>query len=345
MGFRMRMLHPDIWASGTVDKLTDHQFRIYISLISHADDDGYFELDPALLRSFTFPRRAHPPRLKAFEDALNALIQAKDHRGDGLICAYIYNNQPYGHHPKWGKYQKPSHATKSKLPPCPKCHKGQGVMINSVRDTGGLPEGSPKPPSQVRLGRVRLGKVKKTLASPKKETPAPPKKSVPKKTNPDVKKFIDHAFNTYKEKTGDKLPIAGGKHGDKIKRLLEQKPEPFTLQELMAYWDYFLVMPPIIEDKQEVRVSLDTFVGYLPTIISRYRPQRIELEKPQKPALFPAGTKARALTDGYDQIAKGEVGIARGNHFVFPRKYLSMDFFFQGEKLKDWEILCKTAQK
>jgi len=54
--------------------------------------------------------------------------------------------------------------------------------------------------------------------------------------SPDVKIFIDYAFETFKNKTGEKMLIDGKKDGTLVKKLLET----YNLEKLKEFWDMFM---------------------------------------------------------------------------------------------------------
>ncbi|MFP4066231.1 MAG: hypothetical protein ACLFS5_01900 [Spirochaetaceae bacterium] len=105
---RKRMLDPQLWESEQVQGLTPTQFKLYIYLISTADDEGRFKVNWKMLASKAFPldetMRSEEVRNDVMELYRVELIQLYETKTDG-IC---------GVHPNWKRYQsiqkpQPSH--------------------------------------------------------------------------------------------------------------------------------------------------------------------------------------------------------------------------------------------
>ena len=112
---RQRMIKPEIWASEQVSAMNDFQFRVYIGLVSAADDEGRLKANPALIASYIFPLSED---LTISVQVREAIIQIENTRdeGDGspLIGLYQIGSTPYIYHPKWHNHQKIPKSTKSK---------------------------------------------------------------------------------------------------------------------------------------------------------------------------------------------------------------------------------------
>ncbi len=106
-----RIIKDSIRTSRTINKLTDFQFRLWIYLITYADDFGRGEADPELLKGFVFPRR---PRVteKDIEKALADLA------GMGCILLYEVDGESYFCFPNWGEHQRVRNRIE-KFPPPP----------------------------------------------------------------------------------------------------------------------------------------------------------------------------------------------------------------------------------
>ena len=75
-----------------------------------------------------------------------------------------------------------------------------------------------------------------------------------KETNPDIKKFIDYAFQTHKEKFGEILYV-NGRCGKIAERLLTF----FPLEKLQELWDKFLVISEQDDFISEAGCSMPVF--------------------------------------------------------------------------------------
>lgn len=65
------------------------------------------------------------------------------------------------------------------------------------------------------------------------------RRRTPSASDPQVKAFIDYAFQSFQERFREKLLIDGGKDGATVKRLLQTYP----LARLCGLWDLFLASP------------------------------------------------------------------------------------------------------
>ena len=124
---RKRMISPGIWESDSFSALTDFSKLVFISLISHADDEGRGKAKPAYIANITFPndetRRVTDVKKALSEIALNMSIRFYEVDGNEY---YVLTH--------WLDYQKIDKPTPSKLPP-PPCD-GEGGELHSGRKVG-----------------------------------------------------------------------------------------------------------------------------------------------------------------------------------------------------------------
>lgn len=124
---RKRMISPGIWESDSFSALTDFSKLVFISLISHADDEGRGKAKPAYIANITFPndetRRVTDVKKALSEIALNMSIRFYEVDGNEY---YVLTH--------WLDYQKIDKPTPSKLPP-PTCD-GEGGELHSERKVG-----------------------------------------------------------------------------------------------------------------------------------------------------------------------------------------------------------------
>ena len=113
---RQRMIRPEIWESEQIIILSDFQFRIYIGLISHADDEGRLKGNPALLAAKIFPATMKMDTAKKVRAAIECMEEIR------LIAVYGDADVAYIAHPNWSKWQyvPKAHLKKSPLPKIPK---------------------------------------------------------------------------------------------------------------------------------------------------------------------------------------------------------------------------------
>ncbi len=109
---RKRMIAPSMWESESFSDLSDFSKLVFISLISHADDEGRGKAKAATVTNVTFPndenRRVADVKKALSEIALKMSVQF-----------YSVDGREYYAMTNWLDYQKIDKPTKSKLPPPP----------------------------------------------------------------------------------------------------------------------------------------------------------------------------------------------------------------------------------
>jgi len=152
---RRRMIDPDFWSDSRIKKLPPVERLFFLGMISHADDEGRLQADPAYLRSKIFP----------YDDfSLDEIREMRDHIVEANPNVKLYENsgEEYLYFRKWSRYQKPSHPQPSKLPKPPQLQ--EELQSDSGTVPGKLPEREQNRagmiPSQSRLGQSSLGKVR-----------------------------------------------------------------------------------------------------------------------------------------------------------------------------------------
>jgi hypothetical protein len=104
------MIDPGIWDSVQAMSLTPAQFKLYIFLISAADDEGRLKLNSALMRSRAYPFNDYTQ--EQFDADLAKLEEIS------LVLPYTVDGADYLCHPNWTRYQKINRPTPSLCPPC-----------------------------------------------------------------------------------------------------------------------------------------------------------------------------------------------------------------------------------
>lgn len=110
---RIRSLKPDHKLHRKVGLLTDRQYRLWVGMLTEADDDGRLNADAHQLRVMIFayhPSRVLTKHVAADLESLAAM---------GLIHLYRVAEAVYAEFPSWRDHQKldRAHYTPSKLPP------------------------------------------------------------------------------------------------------------------------------------------------------------------------------------------------------------------------------------
>jgi hypothetical protein len=107
---RIRTLKPEHKVHRKVGRLEDRPYRLWVGLITEADDHGRFVADAEQLRALIFPyQRIGSAQV---ETALHTLERTR------LVHLYTVNGTRYGCFPDWQHHQKVSHAIPSRIPPC-----------------------------------------------------------------------------------------------------------------------------------------------------------------------------------------------------------------------------------
>lgn len=115
---RQRMIHPELWGSSSVGRLSVHARLLWIGIFSNADDDGRMQAEPGYLRSLVFPFDRVSEKKVA--DCLEE-IEAEE-----MIRRYAVGRSHYLVVTKFRHWQKPKYPTVSKLPTPPETdHSGQ----------------------------------------------------------------------------------------------------------------------------------------------------------------------------------------------------------------------------
>lgn len=109
---RIRSIKPELRTSITVSMWPREVRYFFILLWGYFDDYGRGVDDELLIASDCFPRdRDVTPEV--VDGWLETIAES------GPLCRYEVDGRNYLHAPNWREHQKPSHPTRSKIPPCP----------------------------------------------------------------------------------------------------------------------------------------------------------------------------------------------------------------------------------
>lgn len=131
---RKRMISPEIWESQDFSALSDVAKIVFISLFSHADDEGRGKADPTFVKNTTFPYD-EGRRVADIKSALSEIARSMS------VQFYSVNGIEYYFMTNWERWQKVDKPSKSKLPPPPIV--GEGGDVHSAEK---FPERSPNIP-------------------------------------------------------------------------------------------------------------------------------------------------------------------------------------------------------
>lgn len=106
---RRRMIDPSIWESDQILRLDPRKFRLYVFLISQADDEGRMKYLPKKWAAALSPESDDYDTAECEKDA-NEILAV------GLVYAYRVEGSVYLYHPNWTKYQRVDHPQRSHFP-------------------------------------------------------------------------------------------------------------------------------------------------------------------------------------------------------------------------------------
>ncbi len=105
---RIRTLKPEMWEDEKIGDISRDARLLFLGLISLADDDGRFRLQPAPLIGKLFPEDGVAP--SRFMRWLREITDQE------LVLLYEAGGKTYGVLPKWHKHQKINRYSPSELP-------------------------------------------------------------------------------------------------------------------------------------------------------------------------------------------------------------------------------------
>lgn len=94
-----RIIKESAFLSDRIASLSDFEFRLWVGLITQADDAGYGDARPAIIKGHVFALRERVT-VKDIENALCALAAA------GCVSLYTVGGKPYYAFPSWSRHQR-----------------------------------------------------------------------------------------------------------------------------------------------------------------------------------------------------------------------------------------------
>jgi hypothetical protein len=138
-----RIIKESICDSEKLAALSDFEFRLWVGLITQADDAGRGDARPAYIKGHVFPFRERVTT-KDIDAALHALAAGS------CVTLYTVGGRPYYSFPSWAKHQR-IRDCKPKYPgpedaDLPQSAADCGDLPHAAADCGGLrPESNPNP--------------------------------------------------------------------------------------------------------------------------------------------------------------------------------------------------------
>jgi hypothetical protein len=154
---RIRSLKPEFFRSPSMASVSVHARLTFEALWCHADDEGRYRYEPALLKADAWPLD-DDVTAKHVEVYVAELIEV------AAVCRYESGGKRYLHVVRWVEHQKISHPATSRLPGCPKethgpDHPQANPQLYPQEDTAVLPN----PPEDSRGFRPDLGSGSRNL--------------------------------------------------------------------------------------------------------------------------------------------------------------------------------------
>ena len=94
-----RIIKESTFLSDRIARLSDFEFRLWVGLITQADDAGRGDARPAIIKGYIFALRERVT-IKDIESALHALAAA------GCVSLYTVGGKPYYAFPSWTAHQR-----------------------------------------------------------------------------------------------------------------------------------------------------------------------------------------------------------------------------------------------
>ena len=125
-----RIIKESAFESDKVSALSDFEFRLWVGLITQADDLGRGDARPAIIKGRVFPLRERVT-LKEIELALHAVAAR------GCVFLYEVDGRPFYVFPNWAEHQR-VRDSKPKYPAPPECFRGELPQV--AANCGELPQ-------------------------------------------------------------------------------------------------------------------------------------------------------------------------------------------------------------
>ena len=130
-----RIIKESICTSEKISSLTDFEFRLWVGLITQADDAGRGDARPAIIKGRIFPLRDRVT-VKDIDAAVHGLA------AKGCVSLYTVGGKPYFWFPTWSEHQR----IRDVKPKYPGPDESDDALPQSAADCGGLrPESNPNP--------------------------------------------------------------------------------------------------------------------------------------------------------------------------------------------------------
>lgn len=154
---RRRMIGPDFWTERKIGYLTRDERGFIVGCIGQADDEGRLQADPAFLKAqiYKYDDDLDSAAVRALRDSCLVKMQTWPTIHPYRMTSYVNSDEEYIFFPNWDATNRPSHPSKSQLPPPPP----ESLPIFSSATPEAITKDSRESPSQSSLGQSSQGKV------------------------------------------------------------------------------------------------------------------------------------------------------------------------------------------
>lgn len=112
---RKRFIDPEMWRDPAVTRMSRDERLMFVGIITIADDEGRLSASPAALMGAIYPNDSDGMSLALVREWRDAIVKKLPN-----VHLYEHDGVEYISLRRWDRYQKPSHASQSKLPPPPR---------------------------------------------------------------------------------------------------------------------------------------------------------------------------------------------------------------------------------
>lgn len=154
---RRRMIGPEFWTDRYIATLDRNERLLVVGCIGNGDDEGRLVGHPAYLKAaiFMYDDDLDASAVEALRDSCLSKMASWPSTHPYRFASYQNSGETYLAFPSWFDIEKPSHPTKSKLPPPPP----ETLPIFSGSPPETVVKTSGESPSQSSLGQSSLGQV------------------------------------------------------------------------------------------------------------------------------------------------------------------------------------------
>lgn len=223
---RIRTIKPEFWKHEGLCSLPESTHMFAAALLNYADDFGYFNANPGLIKGEIYPLR---------EPSVSIPESIRSLQTDGYIRLGTIDGRRYGHIIAFEDHQRVSHPTPSKISCLPIAWDISGIILDELS----------KPPEtfvpeQGTGNRERNGEQGKDRAAIAPQAPPPPPPPVipEKPIEPEIPEFLLREPNGKRWEAGKTVPDEWIIEGELKRKAHDLPPVNLRLEaeKFVNYW-------------------------------------------------------------------------------------------------------------